>query len=62
MRDHALFVAFAPVEDSRIAVAVVVENSGHGGTVAAPTARQVMDSYLLHTPAPAVSGKVVDGH
>jgi penicillin-binding protein 2 len=46
-RDHALFVAFAPVEDPRIAVAVVVENGGHGGAVAAPVARQVMDAYLL---------------
>jgi penicillin-binding protein 2 len=47
MRDHALFVAFAPVEDPRIAVAVIVENGGHGGSVAAPIARQVMDAYLL---------------
>jgi len=47
MRDHALFIAFAPVEDPRIAVAVVVENGGHGGAVAAPIARAVMDSYLL---------------
>ncbi len=46
-RDHALFVAFAPVEDPRIAVAVLVENGGHGGSVAAPIARAVMDSYLL---------------
>ncbi|MCB2263731.1 MAG: penicillin-binding protein 2 [Candidatus Thiosymbion ectosymbiont of Robbea hypermnestra] len=53
MRDHALFVAFAPVEDPRIAVAVIVENGGHGGAVAAPVARRVMDSYLLHTPPPA---------
>jgi penicillin-binding protein 2 len=47
MRDHALFVAFAPVADPRIAVAVIVENGGHGGAVAAPIARQVMDAYLL---------------
>ena len=47
MRDHALFVAFAPVEEPRIAVAVIVENGGHGGSVAAPIARKVMDSYLL---------------
>jgi penicillin-binding protein 2 len=46
MRDHALFVAFAPVEDPRIAVAVIVENGGHGGSTAAPIARQVMDAYL----------------
>jgi penicillin-binding protein 2 len=48
-RDHALFVAFAPVEDPRIALAVVVENGGHGGAVAAPVARAVLDSYLLGT-------------
>jgi len=47
MRDHALFVAFAPVQDPRIAVAVIVENGGHGGSVAAPIARQVMDAHLL---------------
>jgi penicillin-binding protein 2 len=47
MRDHALFVAFAPVEAPRIAVAVLVENGGHGGAVAAPIARRVMDRYLL---------------
>jgi penicillin-binding protein 2 len=46
-RDHALFVAFAPVEDPRIAVAVIVENGGHGGAVAAPIARKVLDQYLL---------------
>jgi penicillin-binding protein 2 len=45
-RDHALFIAFAPVEDPRIAIAVVVENGGHGGSVAAPIARKVMDHYL----------------
>jgi penicillin-binding protein 2 len=47
MRDHALFIAFAPVEDPLIAVAVVVENGGHGGSTAAPIARKVMDYYLL---------------
>jgi penicillin-binding protein 2 len=50
MRDHALFVAFAPVEDPRIAVAVIVENGGHGGSVAAPVARRVIDAYLGGTP------------
>ncbi|MEE9358366.1 penicillin-binding protein 2 [Candidatus Vondammii sp. HM_W22] len=47
MRDHALFIAFAPVENPRIAVAVIVENSGHGGSVAAPIARSIMDKHLL---------------
>ncbi len=47
MRDHALFIAFAPVEKPRIAVAVIIENGGHGGSVAAPIAKRVMDRYLL---------------
>lgn len=47
MRDHALFVAFAPVDEPRIAVAVIVENGGHGGSVAAPVAKAVMDAYLI---------------
>ena len=46
LRDHALFIAFAPVENPRIAVAVVVENGGSGGAVAAPIARKIMDHYL----------------
>ncbi len=47
LRDHALFIAFAPVESPRIALAVVVENSGFGARFAAPIARQVLDYYLL---------------
>ena len=47
MRDHAWFIGFAPAEDPKIAVAVIAENAGHGGTVAAPIARAVMDYYLL---------------
>lgn len=47
LRDHALFIAFAPVESPRIAVALIVENGGHGSSTAAPIARKVMDSYLL---------------
>jgi penicillin-binding protein 2 len=47
LRDHALFIAYAPVEDPQIAVAVVVENGGGGGSTAAPIARAVMDAYLL---------------
>ena len=46
LRDHALFIAFAPVEAPRIAVAVIVENGGSGGSTAAPVARKVMDYYL----------------
>ncbi|NOY62097.1 MAG: penicillin-binding protein 2 [Gammaproteobacteria bacterium] len=51
LRDHALFIAFAPVDEPRIAVAVVVENGGGGGSVAAPIARKVLDAYLLSSPA-----------
>ena len=46
MRDHAMFVAFAPVDEPAIAIAVVVENGGSGSAIAAPIARQVMDAYL----------------
>lgn len=46
MRDHALFVAFAPLEDPRIAVAVIVENGESGSKVAAPVARRIMETYL----------------
>ncbi len=45
-RDHALFVSFAPVDDPQIAVAVVVENGGHGGSVAAPIAGEVIKQFL----------------
>ena len=46
MRDHALFVALAPVEDPQIAVAVIAEHGGHGGTVAAPIAGDIIEAYL----------------
>jgi len=46
-RDHALFIAFAPVESPKIALAVLVENAGFGARAAAPIARQVLDYYLL---------------
>jgi penicillin-binding protein 2 len=47
LRDDALFVAFAPAEQPRIAVAVLAENSGFGAETGAPIARAVLDSYLL---------------
>jgi penicillin-binding protein 2 len=50
-RDHALFIAFAPIEKPRMAVAVIVENGEHGSTTAAPIARKVLDAYLLGEPA-----------
>jgi penicillin-binding protein 2 len=45
-RDHAWFVAYAPVEDPKIAVAVLVEHGGHGGSAAAPVAKRVIEEYL----------------
>jgi penicillin-binding protein 2 len=44
--DHAWFVCYAPAEAPRIAVAVLVENAGHGGSIAAPVARKVMEKYF----------------
>jgi penicillin-binding protein 2 len=44
--DHAWFVAFAPVEHPKIAVAVLVEHGGHGGATAAPVAKRVIEEYL----------------
>jgi penicillin-binding protein 2 len=51
LRDHSLFIAFAPVEEPVIAVAVIVENGGSGSAVAAPIARTIMDAWLLDNPA-----------
>ena len=53
-RDHALFIAYAPADKPRIALAVIVENSGFGARAAAPIARQVFDHYLLGREAQAV--------
>jgi len=46
LRDHALFISFAPLDDPRIAVAVIVENGSSGSGVAAPIAKSIMDAYL----------------
>jgi penicillin-binding protein 2 len=58
-RDHSLFVAFAPIESPKIALAVIVENGGFGARAAAPIARTVLDYFLLgklpkgmHLPTP----------
>ena len=45
-RDHAIFIGFAPVEDPKIAVAVVVENAGFGATWACPVASMMIEQYL----------------
>ena len=59
LKDHALFIAFAPAEDPKIAVAVMVENGKSGSGTAGPIARKVIDAYLLPpedaAPAPAPS-------
>ena len=47
LRDHSLFIVFAPVESPKIALAVLVENGGFGARAAAPIARTVLDYYLL---------------
>jgi hypothetical protein len=49
LRDHALFIAFAPTENPQIAIAVVVENGGSGSGTAAPIARVMLDYYLTGT-------------
>ncbi len=51
LRDHALFIAFAPLDDPQIAVAVIVENGSSGSRVAAPIARAIMDQYLGYNDA-----------
>ncbi|HXZ58618.1 MAG TPA: penicillin-binding protein 2 [Steroidobacteraceae bacterium] len=58
LRDHSWFIAFAPADSPRIALAVIEENGGAGASAAAPIARKVMDAYLLDAdgrvkPAPA---------
>ena len=52
LHDHGLFIAFAPVEQPQIAVAVIVENGGNGSVAAAPLARVVIEAYLKDHPAP----------
>jgi penicillin-binding protein 2 len=46
-RDHALFVAFAPADNPKLAMALLVENGGSGSGTAAPIAREVFDYFLL---------------
>jgi len=64
-RDHALFIAFAPAEAPKIALAILVENGGHGSSTAAPIARKVLDYYLLgiepKNPAPRASDVESEG-
>ena len=57
LRDHALFMSFAPANDPQIAVAVIVENGGHGGSVAAPIAGKIMKQFLM---GPELDEEIVD--
>lgn len=54
-RDHSWFIAFAPVDHPKIAVAVIVENAGWGAAAAAPIARQLFDFYLTGKVPPAIA-------
>jgi len=51
LRDHALFISFAPLDSPQIAVAVIVENGSSGSRTAAPIARALMDQYLGYNDA-----------
>ncbi|TDR76549.1 penicillin-binding protein 2 [Paludibacterium purpuratum] len=54
-RDHSWFIAFAPVDHPKIAIAVIVENGGWGAGAAAPIARQLFDFYLTGRVPPAIA-------
>ena len=51
LHDHSLFIAFAPIDKPRIAIAVVIEHGGSGSAVAAPIARIILDQYLVEKPS-----------
>ncbi|MBI5582989.1 MAG: penicillin-binding protein 2 [Deltaproteobacteria bacterium] len=59
-RDHAWFVAYAPVENPEIAVAVLVEHGGHGGEAAAPIARKLFEAHFSLPPRGAVPTKKIE--
>ncbi len=62
LRDHAWFIAFAPVEAPRIALAVLIEHGGSGSGAAAPIARKLLDQYLLReTGAPRLTARHSSG-
>ncbi len=60
-QDHAWFVAYAPAEAPEIVVAVLVEHGGHGGSAAAPLARQVMEEYFKNRPPSRVAQREAVG-
>jgi len=49
-RDHAWFIAFAPYEKPEVAVSVIIEHGGHGGAIAAPIAKKILEAYFTHYP------------
>ena len=59
-RDHAWFVSYAPFENPQIAVAVLAEHSGHGGSAAAPLARQLIEAFIKKTRDRAQANKLPD--
>lgn len=64
LRDHALFVGFAPLDDPQIAVAIIVENGGSGSGTAAPVGRALFDAWLLGFPDEGealVTGSATEG-
>ncbi|WP_109479043.1 penicillin-binding protein 2 [Paraburkholderia sp. C35] len=59
LRDHALFIAFAPADNPKIAIALIVENGGWGAQAAGPIARRVLDYYLVDRMKPGVEQAAV---
>ena len=59
LRDHALFIAFAPADNPKIALALIVENGGWGAEVAGPIARHVLDYYLIDRQKPGAEAAAV---
>jgi penicillin-binding protein 2 len=59
-RDHAWFIAYAPADDPRIAISVLVENGGFGASAAAPIARKVLDAFMLGDESPAAAKPAVN--
>jgi penicillin-binding protein 2 len=59
LRDHALFIAFAPAEQPKIALALIVENGGWGAESAGPIARKVLDYYLIDRLKPGAEAAAV---
>lgn len=58
-RDHGWFMAFAPVDHPKIAIACIIEHSGHGGSTAAPVVKAVMEKYFELNPPQGVAHVVI---